>query len=460
MCDVVIKVEKLSKRYRLGLTYHDRLADVITLGLQNAVAQLQRFFSPARRAGINQQQRIGRSSSAAFTVQSVYDDAPSSAKKDFIWALKDVSFEIKRGEVVGIVGRNGAGKSTLLRILTGITEPTTGRALVRGRVGSLLEVGTGFHPELTGRENVFMNGAILGMKKAEIKKKFDEIVTFAEVEKFIDTPVKRYSSGMYVRLGFSIAAHLETGILFVDEVLAVGDAAFQKKCLQRVGGLARRGRTVLFVSHNMGMVMSLCPRTLVIEKGCAVKDGATNDVLPRYLHELSDPEYIPARSRTDRSGNQQARIVECWLSNSLGAPAYNHFQTSMPFFLTIEIETSSEMQLFFGVHFVDCLRNRLCSFNSREGGLLCSVGKGHSRFVLEIPWLSVLEGTYSVNGELVEAESFTICDKIDDIARFTVLPRDFCISGAPYKTDHGSFFVRHAWHLPNGLKHEVPTVQH
>jgi lipopolysaccharide transport system ATP-binding protein len=201
-----------------------------------------------------------------------------------VWALKDVSFEIKRGEAVGIIGRNGAGKSTLLKILSRITEPSAGRVTIRGRVASLLEVGTGFHPELTGRENIYLNGAILGMTRAEIKRKFDEIVAFAEVEKFLDTPVKRYSSGMYVRLAFAVAAHLEPEILIVDEVLAVGDAAFQRKCLGKMGEVSRDGRTVLFVSHNMPAVTRLCQRGVLLDKGEIEMDGDVQSVAMRYLN--------------------------------------------------------------------------------------------------------------------------------------------------------------------------------
>jgi lipopolysaccharide transport system ATP-binding protein len=203
--------------------------------------------------------------------------------EETIWALKNVSFEVKGGEVVGIIGRNGAGKTTLLKVLSRITKPTAGCAEVRGRVGSLLEVGTGFHPELTGRENIYLNGAILGMKKAEIERKFDEIVAFAEIEKFMDTPVKRYSSGMYVRLAFAVAAHLEPEILLVDEVLAVGDAQFQKKCLGKMGDVAREGRTVLFVSHNMAAITRLCPRTVLLDEGRVLIDGNSQEVVSAYL---------------------------------------------------------------------------------------------------------------------------------------------------------------------------------
>jgi lipopolysaccharide transport system ATP-binding protein len=205
---------------------------------------------------------------------------------DTIWALRDVSFEVRDGEVVGVIGRNGAGKTTLLRVLSRITEPSEGRAQIRGRVGSLLEVGTGFHPELTGRENILLSGAIMGMRRAEIRRKFDEIVAFAEVDRFVDTPVKRYSSGMYVRLAFAVAAHLEPEILLVDEVLAVGDAAFRKKCLAKMGDVAREGRTVLFVSHSMGAVSNLCGRGLVLERGGVAFNGRVHQAIDFYNHLL------------------------------------------------------------------------------------------------------------------------------------------------------------------------------
>jgi len=227
---------------------------------------------------------------------------------EVLWALKNLSFDVERGEVVGIIGRNGAGKSTLLKVLARITEPTTGRVELYGRVASLLEVGTGFHPELTGRENIYLNGAILGMKKAEIKRKFDEIVLFAEIEKFIDTPVKRYSSGMYMRLAFAVAAHLEPEILLVDEVLAVGDAAFQKKCLGKMADVAREGRTVLFVSHNMAAINQLCPRSMLFVDGRIHLAGKTSDVVPRYLQgDGGAAEYV-WREIQRAPGNENVKL--------------------------------------------------------------------------------------------------------------------------------------------------------
>jgi lipopolysaccharide transport system ATP-binding protein len=263
----VIKVDNLSKKYIISHQQHERytaLRDVMAIGVK-------RMFN----RGIVQPFKC-------LTSNSRVQQFPSSTTEEF-FALKDVSFEVKQGDRVGIIGRNGAGKSTLLKILSRITEPTKGRVEITGRVASLLEVGTGFHPELTGRENIFLNGAILGMSKWEIKKKFDEIVAFAEIEKFLDTPVKRYSSGMYVRLAFAVAAHLEPEILIVDEVLAVGDAQFQKKCLGKMNDIGKEGRTILFVSHNMGAIRRLCPRVIWLDKGCVRDIGPVERVTDQYL---------------------------------------------------------------------------------------------------------------------------------------------------------------------------------
>ncbi len=231
------------------------------------------------------------------------------------WALKDVNFDVNEGEVVGIIGRNGAGKSTLLKILSRITEPSQGKVTLRGRVASLLEVGTGFHPELTGRENIFLNGAILGMSRAEIKRKFDEIVDFAEVKKFLDTPVKRYSSGMYVRLAFAVAAHLDPEILVVDEVLAVGDADFQKKCLGKMRDVGADGRTVLLVSHNMGSIASLCTRAILLESGRVVADGSSSDTI---LQHLSGSKSLTDFQSGRHVGNHQGRLLRVWAENTQG----------------------------------------------------------------------------------------------------------------------------------------------
>jgi lipopolysaccharide transport system ATP-binding protein len=258
MSDIAIRADRLGKQYRIGAFKNNQ-------NLREAIRETVR--APFRRAA-----------------KLLRGQATGAAELDVtIWALQDVSFEIKRGEAVGIIGRNGAGKSTLLKVLSRITEPTTGLAEVQGRVGSLLEVGTGFHPELTGRENIFLNGAILGMKREDIRCKFDEIVAFSEVEKFIDTPVKHYSSGMYLRLAFSVAAHLDPDVLIIDEVLAVGDAAFQRKCLNQMQKVGEIGKTVLFVSHNMPAITRFCKRAIVVDKGHIIDDGPSAEVVMRYL---------------------------------------------------------------------------------------------------------------------------------------------------------------------------------
>ncbi|MBE7547342.1 MAG: ABC transporter ATP-binding protein [Planctomycetia bacterium] len=299
MNNIAIHAEGLSKKFHIGKklqrhkTFRDTLADAFTAPIRRAVKLLR--GEPAGAAGLD----------------------------ETIWALRDISFEIKQGEAVGIIGRNGAGKSTLLKVLSRITEPTEGTVTIRGRISSLLEVGTGFHQELTGRENIFLNGAILGMKKVEIDKKFDEIVAFAEIEKFVDTPVKHYSSGMYLRLAFAVAAHLEPEVLIVDEVLAVGDYRFQKKCLNKMEDVGKKGRTVLFVSHNMPAVTRLCQRAILLDGGRLVKEGPSHEVVAAHMHsglgttaarEWDDIAKAPggevARLRVVRVRAEDGRIVD------------------------------------------------------------------------------------------------------------------------------------------------------
>ncbi len=265
MSNTTIKVENLSKRYRIGLK--EEMYDSLLGKIYSWI------LSPLTNFG---------------RIQKLSKFKNMGDGEDIIWALKDISFDVQHGEILGVIGRNGAGKSTLLKILSRIVEPTAGTALLYGRVASLLEIGTGFHKELSGRENIYLNGTILGMKKSEIKAKFDEIVEFSEIGKFIDTPVKRYSSGMYVRLAFAVAAHLDPEILIVDEVLAVGDAAFQKKCLGKMSETANAGRTVLFVSHNMHTIQSLCTRTILLDEGKIIKNGDTHEVVSSYLRPIRE----------------------------------------------------------------------------------------------------------------------------------------------------------------------------
>jgi lipopolysaccharide transport system ATP-binding protein len=304
MSNWIIKVEGLGKKYQIRhqaerqryVALRDVIAERVTRLFRSSLRKLDREEGPG-------------------------DVARRSSTEEF-WALKDVSFEVAQGEVVGIIGRNGAGKSTLLKILGRITEPTKGRATLRGRVASLLEVGTGFHPELTGRENIYLNGAILGMSRAEVLRKFDAIVAFAEVEQFLDTPVKRYSSGMYVRLAFAIAAHLEPEILIVDEVLAVGDAEFQKKCLGKIDNVAKtEGRTVLFVSHNMSVVQHLCSRAVLMRAGSVSADGPTSEVLGEYLSDALNGSHVVLADWADRTTSGEARITGMEVTDENGTGA-------------------------------------------------------------------------------------------------------------------------------------------
>jgi lipopolysaccharide transport system ATP-binding protein len=295
MNDIAIKVENLGKLYRIGAR-QERYSTLRETLVRSFVNPLRRMHSKFQRSS---SQLIG-------------------SGDDFIWALKDVSFDVKQGEVIGIIGRNGAGKSTLLKILAHITEPSEGRVVLRGRVGSLLEVGTGFHPELTGRENIYLNSAILGMKRVEIERKFDEIVAFAEIEKFLDTPVKHYSSGMYVRLAFAVAAHMEPEILLVDEVLAVGDVAFQKKCLGKMGQVAGEGRTVLFVSHDMVAVRSLCKEVFLIEAGKITDTGNADEMVNKYIISANSQEkndYVICSNTKNREGDDKVIFREWWIED-------------------------------------------------------------------------------------------------------------------------------------------------
>jgi lipopolysaccharide transport system ATP-binding protein len=299
MSETVIQIDDISKRYRLGVIGGKRLVDDIN----RKIAQLRGRPDPLSKVD-----RVPNGSGNGET----------DLNAEEIWALRNVSFEVKRGEVLGIIGRNGAGKSTLLKIMSRVTAPTTGEVRVKGRIASLLEVGTGFHPELTGRENVFLNGAIYGMTKAEIREKFDEIVEFSGFEKFIDTPVKRYSSGMWVRLAFAVAAHLDPEILIVDEVLAVGDAAFQERCLGKMEKVATDGRTVLLVSHNMSTIQQICKQCIMFRNGEIHKAGVPADVVSEYLSETRIATNVDLTDWDDRSGSGQARLTRLAFSDESG----------------------------------------------------------------------------------------------------------------------------------------------
>jgi len=393
----IISVENLGKRYRLR---HAAQGGYVTF--REAIAHKVR--SLARRSP---------------------GPVDSQTQEDF-WALRDVSFEIKQGDVVGIIGRNGAGKSTLLKVLSRITEPTTGRVRLGGRVASLLEVGTGFHPELTGRENIFLNGAILGMSKAEIRSKFDEIVVFAEVEKFLDTPVKHYSSGMYVRLAFAVAAHLEPEILVVDEVLAVGDSQFQQKCLGKMKDVAGHGRTVLFVSHNMGAVSSLCNRGLLLQQGTLLLTADIAAVIDKY-RTLSTPP-MDRRPRSSR-GSKPLEIRELHVS-------VKESETSPILVVEIVLESNGNHKKAFAA-FDLIASNGSCvmqALPTQDTFILPKRGQHRIEVVVLLPPLT--PGVYRVTGWVGSHYTETL-DTVEEAASFEICQSPTVGRTVPHTSDHG-----------------------
>jgi lipopolysaccharide transport system ATP-binding protein len=371
MSDVAIRVDRLGKKYRIRHQRAERykaLRDVLTDNLHGLFR--------------------GRSTTAA------------PAAEDF-WAVKDVSFAAERGEVVGIIGRNGAGKSTLLKLLSRITEPSEGRIKLVGRVTSMLEVGTGFHPELTGRENIFFNGAILGMRHAEIRRRFDEIVAFAEVEKFLDTPVKRYSSGMYMRLAFAVAAHLETENLIVDEVLAVGDAEFQRKCLGKMSEVARGGRTVLFVSHNMGAIRRMTQRCILLDRGQMILDAPVDKVIDRYLKQaaegLSGGVFVREHPRPSERPFWVRRVTT---RRGPGAEPGNQFDCDHSFFICIEYSATRRIPALYGYLNLQRLDGTIVyEGDSNDAGMnpLDEVGAEDGTLIVKVPPRVLGAGTYQIN---------------------------------------------------------------
>ena len=418
MDDTAIRVENLSKRYRIG--------ERKSYGtLRETLAGIPR--SPLRRI-----------LSRDHTIQS------QPSKDGFIWALKDVSFEVQQGEVIGIIGRNGAGKTTLLKVLSRITKPTQGMAEIHGRVGSLLEVGTGFHPELTGRENIYLNGAILGMRRAEIQRKFDEIVDFAEIEKFLDTPVKRYSSGMYVRLAFAVAAHLEPEILLVDEVLAVGDAAFQKKCVGKMGDIARGGRTVLFVSHNMAAVQSLCDLAILLEQGNVVTQGYTHSVIEKYLYNIHQGNGVFELEKIfDRSGSGEARIDKFRVIDSTkNTTTFVRMGEQIGF----EIDYQSKVPLdraSFQIGVYTGLMQNVCLFNSQISDFIITAKKFHykGRIRCVIPYVNFTAGRYYVNLAITNTSNGKNYDHITQAGYFDVIEADVFNSGKCPSSNNPCYFI-------------------
>ncbi len=413
MPELAIKVEGVGKQYRLGtrsIASYGRLTESIS----------DAFTAPFRRR---------RNAPAA----------PRFERRK-IWALRDVSFDVHEGEVVGVVGHNGAGKSTLLKILSRITAPTTGRAEIYGRVGSLLEVGTGFHPELTGAENIYLNGAIYGMHRAEIARKFDAIVDFAGLAEFIGTPVKRYSSGMYVRLAFSVAAHLEPEILLIDEVLAVGDLAFQRKCLGRMDEIAHGGRTILFVSHNLTAVSSLCSRAILVDHGRLAADGEVPEVISRYL-ELTEGEErkTSLHLREDRTGDGTLRFTSIELAGA-GGPVVLGEDAD----LLLDYEAPRELQNVTVSAAVNTLLGEpVCFLGTRVSGLEIASAPQRGTFRCTIPRLPLAPGRYSLN---VHAEvNGSVADWVQHALVFDVVESDFFGTGHLPPASHGRIVLEHGW---------------
>ena len=395
--DVAIRVKNLSKRYKLGQQTggYKTLGETITRAVKSPFKRLQ------QRKSSGEKEEAGT-----------------------FWALKDVSFEVKKGEVIGIIGRNGAGKSTLLKILSRITSPTEGTVEVHGRVGSLLEVGTGFHPELTGRENIFLSGSIMGMKKAEIEEKFDDIVKFSEIEKFLDTPVKRYSSGMYVRLAFAVAAHLEPEILIIDEVLAVGDAAFQKKCLGKMGDVAKEGRTVLFVSHNMGAMTTLCKSGFLLRNGSIIKEGEIKEVVAHYLDQMKDRTGQYHRDASKPIKKLAISRISLQREDEISTQYYNKDILSV----NIEIIVKTPVfgaQIAVGLYTGndDCIFSTTSQDWSEEKEIL---ELGIYRFICPIQLKTLRQGRYyiTVSSSVPAVE---VLDNVEDQLLFEILDEPACL---------------------------------
>lgn len=410
-----VEVSALSKRYDIGD--------------QNSDDTLRDKIAAAPRALLN----LGR-----------------RAEPRSIWALRDVSFEVPEGQALGVIGSNGSGKSTLLKVLSRITEPTSGRARVRGRVGALLEVGTGFHPELTGRENIFANGAILGMKHVEIQHKFDAIVDFAGVEQFIDTPVKRYSSGMRLRLAFSVAAHLDPEILIIDEVLAVGDAQFQKRCLGRMNAVTKEGRTILFVSHQLEMVSGLCDRAIWLNKGQLVADGKPADVIRDYISSASkDIASTAFADRTDRAGQGPVRITDIELIANDGTKT-RELLLGQPFTIRLAYEITGSIakasQVGVKLWIEDFQSRRVTCLSTTLTGNSFELAQRSGQLTCHVDRLQLAPGSYRLTYIVSLARAVT-SDRIYSALEFDVLPTDFFESGCPLGNDAGVFLTPHRWHV-------------
>ena len=419
----ILEIRNISKEYRLGRAFQ-KTETFRELLERAATAPLRAFNGSSGERG--------------------------AVKEERFWALRDITFDVREGEVVGIIGRNGAGKSTLLKVISRITDPTEGFIKVRGRMASLLEVGTGFHPELTGRENIFLNGAILGMRKAEIVSKFDEIVEFAEVEKFLDTPVKHYSSGMYVRLAFAVAAHLNPEILIVDEVLAVGDVAFQKKCLGKMNEVSRGGRTVLFVSHNMAAVENLCRRGVVLERGRLVFDGPAKDAVHRYLNSLAgaqnaDGHIVDLSGASDRRSMAGKYLEKIEFYTEGDRPLIEGLQVGARLKVRVHFDLPAPTSNFnLGLGFNNIFGQRIFTAHSMlEPNRTDQEHVGPQVFVCDIPSLTLMPGEYTLRLwlDIGNAEA----DLINDAARLSVIEADYYGTGKIPPA--GAIVLKHRWYL-------------
>ncbi len=412
MNNLAIKVEDVSKAYQIG-----------QIGTGTISRDIERLWKMKIRGKEDPFLKIGE-----------VNDRSVKGASDIVWSLKDVNFQINQGDAVGIIGKNGAGKSTLLKLLSRVTGPTTGQIKVKGRIASLLEVGTGFHPELSGRENIYLNGAILGMRKKEITRKLDEIVDFSGVERYLDTPVKRYSSGMYVRLAFAVAAHLESEILIVDEVLAVGDAEFQKKCLGKMGDISKgQGRTVLFVSHNMAAVKTLCTKGIVLEHGKNVFAGDQHEAVEYYLQSDVRHQATNLLDVTNRLGNGKLRISKVELLNQ-SMEQISSVISGTPLFIKVSVKKNAEIdfkRLKVAINFQDANDNFILSFINDEMDFSFVGLQFQDHFMLRIPNLYLRSASYSLRILISEIDTSpsNFLDVIDRVIEVNVLPGDIWNTG-------------------------------
>jgi lipopolysaccharide transport system ATP-binding protein len=426
MSDLVIKVENLAKQYRLG-----------QVGRRTLSHDVNRWWHKIRGKE-DPYLKIGQE-----------NERTKRSESEYVWALRDINFQVKKGEVLGIIGSNGAGKSTLLKILSKVTAPTEGQVKIKGRIASLLEVGTGFHQDLSGRENIFLNGAILGMTKKEIASKFDEIVDFAGVERYIDTPVKRYSSGMYVRLAFAVAAHLEPEILIIDEVLAVGDAEFQKKCLGKMKNVSENdGRTVLFVSHNMPALINLCTNAIVLKNGCKVFAGGTEECIDFYLNNTKWKADLNLSFSENRKGNGDITCSKvCFLDKQMSHLASAKSGDDINIEICYLVKKEAVHYVLFRLQIIGAHEEVLFTCNTEHTyGLIHTISKSGS-VICNIPKLPLFGGSYNIHIQIYSRQS-GLLDEIELYKALTVVDGDFFGTGKIPAVKKG-LLVSHCWVLEN-----------